>query len=89
MNLLSGQTYTINGSITNILDESDINNIKCEINHNIIAHIIGGSEDQLEFLKLRTFDPCILNVTIQELYPRIVVKCNAIVFSKFKNKFDC
>lgn len=88
-NITVGQTYTINGSITNIIDESNVNNIKCEINHNMIGHVIAGSENQLELLKSRAFDPCILNFTVQALYPKITVKCNSIVFGKGKKFYDC
>lgn len=78
-----GSTYPIYGMITKFLNENP-GEIVVELNFSITAHMTIPSEEKVELLKERAFEPGIFisTVTDKNADAGITVDCQTVVFGR-------
>lgn len=76
-----GQTYPIYGMITKILEDTP-GNVIVELNYSIIANLSVPTEDKVNILKERAFEPGIFVSTVKTKDPQVEVDCSTVVFGK-------
>jgi hypothetical protein len=78
-----GSTYPIYGMITKFLNEIP-GEVVVELNFSITAHMTIPSEDKVELLKERAFEPGIFisTVTDKDTSEGITVDCQTVVFGR-------
>lgn len=83
-----GNTYPIYGMITKFINEVP-GEVIVELNFSITAHMTIPSEDKIEVLKQRAFEPGIFISTVTEKADGegITVDCQTVVFGK-KQKYS-
>ncbi len=79
-----GQTYPIYGMITKFIDETP-GNVVVEINYSITAKMTIPSQDKVDLLKERSFEPGIFISTVKAKDDGVVVECSTVVFGKRQN----
>jgi hypothetical protein len=79
-----GQTYPIYGMITKFIDETP-GNVIVELNYSITAKMTIPSQDKVELLKERSFEPGIFISTVKSKDDGVVVECSTVVFGKRQN----
>lgn len=78
-----GNTYPIYGMITKFIDDS-IDNIIVEVNENITVKMAIPSQEKIDILKKRAFQPGIFVSKVLEINENtgIVVECSTVIFGK-------
>lgn len=84
-----GATYPLYAMITNILDDTP-GNVLVELNFSIIANLNLPTQEKVEIIKGRAFEPGIfVSTIINKDSPKTTVDCHTIIFGKRKDNFDC
>lgn len=81
-----GETYPIYGMITKFLDDTP-GQVLVEINYSIKARMSIPTEEKVETLRERTFEPGIFISTIKSKEDGITVDCSTVVFGR-RQSFD-
>ena len=77
-----GETYPIYGMITSILNETP-GQVEVEINYKIKAYLSLSTEEKVEQIKQRAFDPGIFVSTVLEHgTEQTTIDCHTVVFGK-------
>ena len=81
-----GSTYPIYGMITDFLNET-LGSIEVEINYQIDATLLIESEEKLETLKERAFEPGIFvsTITSKEEGEKMKAEVSTVVFGRKQN----
>lgn len=81
-----GETYPVYGMITKFLDETP-GQVLVELNYSIKARMTIPTQEKVELLRERAFEPGIFISTIKSKDGGITVDCSTVVFGK-KQGFD-
>ncbi|MDZ4786516.1 MAG: hypothetical protein SGJ02_10630 [bacterium] len=81
-----GETYPIYGMITKFLDETP-GQVLVELNYTIKARMTIPTQEKVELLRERSFEPGIFISTVKSKDDGIVVDCSTVVFGK-RQTFD-
>ena len=81
-----GQTYPIYGMITKILDDRP-GSVVVELNFSIKAQMTIPTQDKVDLLKERAFEPGIFISTVKAKAEQIEVDCQTVVFGR-KQQFQ-
>lgn len=82
-NFKIGNTYTIQGMITGV-SYNELGAIEIEINKHILARLWDSSQNNVEYLKAKAFEPGVFLSTVTALNPRIELDCQAVFFQDNK-----
>ena len=76
-----GKSYPIYGVITKFFNETP-GEVEVELNYNIRAHLAVPSEDKVEILRQRAFEPGIFVSKIVSKDEGVTVDCSTVIFGK-------
>lgn len=76
-----GQTYPIYGMITKFIDETP-GQVVVELNYSITAKMSIPTQEKVELLRERSFEPGIFISTVKSKEDGVVVDCSTVVFGK-------
>ena len=82
-----GETYPVYGMMTDIICDTP-GEVVVKLNYNITARLNLSTEEKVELIKSRAFDPGIFVSTILEQdAEQTIIDCHTVVFGK-KNTYD-
>lgn len=76
-----GKTYPIYGMITNFISEEPGNTV-VELNFNIVAKMSIPSQDKLDVLMNRSFEPGIFVGTVVDTEDKLTIDCSTVIFGR-------
>jgi hypothetical protein len=80
-----GKKYPLFGMITKFLND-ELGSVIVEVNNNITCNMVIHSQEHLNTLKKRCFEPAIFVSVVTNIEPTLVVDCVTVIFGRQQNK---
>lgn len=80
-----GKKYPLYGMITKFISD-EVGNVVVEVNSNITCNMVINSQEQVNTLKKRCFEPAIFVSVVTNIEPTLIIDCETVIFGRQQNK---